>query len=240
MRYRAGSRRELAALAAALLLPIPLLMASGLVLPLPSGVERGLVSLLPGLGDDGGSEADAALPGTSSSSTSIRVLRARAGRAGTEKPGAGVLSEGGNAVAPAPGNGAADGDNTRSADMLPGDERRTPGGGDGAPQPSAAPGTTASPAPQSPGGQTDPGDEDDTGPAPIVQERVTTSVTVDPGGLQLGVGGSPGSAGAAVDISEEGGSLSFMADVEEDTSPATTVTVPVPALPLPPLLPPLP
>jgi hypothetical protein len=221
-------------LAAALLLPIPLLVASGLVLPLPSGVERGLVSLLPGLGDDRGGEADAALPGTSTSSTSIRVLRARAGRAGTEKPGAGVLSEGGNAVAPAPGNGAADGD-TRPADMLPGDERRPPGGddgGDGAPPPSAAPDDTASPGPQSPGGQ----DEPD--PAPVVQKRVTTGVTVDPGGLQLSVGGSPGSVGAAVDISEEGGNISLTVDAEEDTSPATTVTVPVPALPLPPLPPP--
>jgi hypothetical protein len=231
--HRAGSRRELAALAAALLLPIPLLVASGLVLPLPSGVERGLVSLLPGLGDDGGSAADAAPPGTSTSSTSIRVLRARAGRAGTEKPGAGVLSEGGNAVAPAPGNGAADGD-TRPADMLPGDQRRPPGGGDGAPPPSAAPDTTASPGPQSPGGQKQPD------PTPVVQERVTTGVTVGPGGLQLSVGG-PADAEAAVDVTEEAG-ISLTVDVsEEDTLPATTVPVPVtvPSLPLPPL-PPLP
>jgi hypothetical protein len=222
--YHAGSRRELAALAAALLLPIPLLVASGLVLPLPSGVERGLVSLLPGLGDDGGSEADAGLPGTSTSSTSIRVLRARAGRAGTDQPAAGVLSEGGNAVAPAAGNGAADGDDTRPADMLPGDERRPPGGDDGAPQPSAAP------VPSVP---TDP--QEKPAPAPIVQERVTAGVTVDPGGLQLSVGAGPAAAEAGVDLSEEGG-VALTVDVsEEDTSPATTVTVPVPSLPLPPL-----
>lgn len=41
-------RRELAAVALALLLPIPLLAASGLHLPLPAAVERGLASLTPG------------------------------------------------------------------------------------------------------------------------------------------------------------------------------------------------
>jgi hypothetical protein len=47
------SRRELAAVAAALLLPIPLLVASGLRIPLPGAVERAVASLAPG-GDHGG------------------------------------------------------------------------------------------------------------------------------------------------------------------------------------------
>jgi hypothetical protein len=214
--YHAGSRRELAALAAALLLPIPLLVASGLVLPLPSGVERGIVSLLPGLDDGGGSEADAAFPGTSTSSTSIRVLHARTGRAGTDQPAAGVLSEGGNAVAPAAGNGAAGGDDSRPADMLPGDQRRPPGGGDGAPQPSAAPVPSV------------PEDPPESPAAPIVQERVT----VDPGGLRLSAGAGPAAAEAELGLSE-GGGVALTVDVSEDTSHATTVTVP--SLPLPPL-----
>jgi hypothetical protein len=47
MTERRGSRRELALVACALLLPIPVLAASGLGIPLPSQVERGLASLLP-------------------------------------------------------------------------------------------------------------------------------------------------------------------------------------------------
>ena len=42
-----GSRREIAFVAIALLLPIPLLAGSGLSLPLPAAVERGVASLSP-------------------------------------------------------------------------------------------------------------------------------------------------------------------------------------------------
>jgi len=41
-------RREVAAVAAALLLPVPLLAATGVRLPLPAAVERGLASVTPG------------------------------------------------------------------------------------------------------------------------------------------------------------------------------------------------
>jgi hypothetical protein len=46
------SRQELAAVAVALLLPIPLLVASGLRFPLPGAIERGVASLTPGGGFD--------------------------------------------------------------------------------------------------------------------------------------------------------------------------------------------
>ncbi len=38
-----GSRREIALVAGALLLPIPVLAGSGLIFPLPEAVERGIV-----------------------------------------------------------------------------------------------------------------------------------------------------------------------------------------------------
>jgi hypothetical protein len=47
MTGRFTSRREIALVACALLVPIPVLAASGLGVPLPSMVERGLASLLP-------------------------------------------------------------------------------------------------------------------------------------------------------------------------------------------------
>jgi hypothetical protein len=43
-------RREVAVVAAALLLPVPLLAATGVHLPLPAAVERGLASVTPGDG----------------------------------------------------------------------------------------------------------------------------------------------------------------------------------------------
>jgi hypothetical protein len=43
------SRQELAAVAVALLLPIPLLVASGMRIPLPGAIERGVASLTPGV-----------------------------------------------------------------------------------------------------------------------------------------------------------------------------------------------
>lgn len=43
-----NSRREVAAVAAALLVPVPLLAATGIHLPLPAAVERGLASVTPG------------------------------------------------------------------------------------------------------------------------------------------------------------------------------------------------
>jgi hypothetical protein len=47
------SRQEVAAVAVALLLPIPLLVASGLRFPLSGAIERGAASLTPGGGFDG-------------------------------------------------------------------------------------------------------------------------------------------------------------------------------------------
>jgi hypothetical protein len=212
MKARFRSRRELATVAAALLLPIPLLVAAGLVLPLPSGVERGVVSLLPGFGagDNPGKDP------------------------GTDKPAAGVLSEGGNAATRAAGNGAADGDGNSAGDMQPRDELRPPGSGE--PNPPAAPGSPGASggpgSPGSPGGQTDPGGNDETGPAPVADEEIATGISVDQNGLELDVSGSPGSAGADVDLSKNDGISISLDASDDDTSAETTVYGPVPTIPL--------
>ncbi len=48
-----GSRREIALVAGALLLPIPVLAGSGLTFPLPDAVERGIASLSQSAGGGG-------------------------------------------------------------------------------------------------------------------------------------------------------------------------------------------
>jgi hypothetical protein len=65
-----GSRLEIAAVALALLLPIPLFAASGLRLPLPEAIERGLASLAAGGGfEPAAAEAGPVRTETSSVST---------------------------------------------------------------------------------------------------------------------------------------------------------------------------
>jgi len=67
-----GSRLEIAAVALALLLPIPLFAASGLRLPLPEAIERGLASLAAGGGfEPAEAEAAPVRPETSSVSTGV-------------------------------------------------------------------------------------------------------------------------------------------------------------------------
>ncbi len=115
MRERLRSRRELAIVAAALLLPVPLLTASGLLVPLPSAVERAFVSLIPGGDVETGS---ASRPGRGTGPDT----------AGNDQTSAGALVEGGNAPPPASGSGAAASDDSSADDVLPEDERIVPGG----------------------------------------------------------------------------------------------------------------
>lgn len=228
MKTRFRSRRDLAIVAAALLLPIPLLAASGLMVPVPSAVERGLVSLLPGGGDR-----------YAASSVSARLDQPadEAGAEyGSEQSSAGVLSEGGNATAPAE-DGAAGGDDSSADNVLPGDERLLPGGGESNPPA----------APDGPGGSTDTGDDETgTGTAPgsgatsaAPDTTVSSLVSVGPQGIQVdtsaAAAGVAASAGVEAGVSEQNG-ITLTVDVDQDdTSGGLTVTVPtsLPTIPLP-------
>jgi hypothetical protein len=228
------ARRELALVAAALLLPIPLLAASGLMVPLPSAVERALVSLLPGGEVETGSRGGQPVSTSSRSTTAPRVASGNDG-AGTEQSSAGVLSEGGNATAPA-GDGAAGSNDSEADNVLPGDERLLPGGGE----------SDLPAVPDTPGGSADTGGETGgpggggTSPVPPVEEDHDASalVSIGPEGAEVdtsaATAGVAGSAGATVGISETGITVTADAD-QDDTSGALTVTVPVslPTIPLP-------
>jgi hypothetical protein len=232
------SRRELAIVAAALLLPIPLLAASGVMVPLPSAVERALVSLLPGgeveTGLDGGQ------PVSASPRSSAEGGRSNGSSSSSERDSAGVLSEGGNAAVPA-GDGAAGGDDSSADNVLPGDERLLPGGGE--PDLPAAPDTPGG-STDTPGGSSDAGDG--AGP-PVVgapsgasgDEKVPALVTVSAEGVTLDTSAATadviGPAGATVDVSpQEGVTLTVDADQDETTNGLTvTVPLPLPTVPLP-------
>jgi hypothetical protein len=228
MKTRLRSRRELAIVAAALLLPIPLLAASGLMVPVPSAVERGLVSLFPGGGDRYATSSISARPDQP------------AGEAGdgngSEQSSAGVLSEGGNATAPAE-DGAAGGDDSSAENVLPGDERLLPGGGE----------SDSPAAPDGPGGSTDTGD-DETGTGTVPGSGATSAapdthvsflVSVGPQGLEVDTSGAPAgvaaSAGVEAGVSEQNGITLTVGADQDDTSGDLTVTVPtsLPTIPLP-------
>jgi hypothetical protein len=234
VKARFRSRRDLAIGAAALLLPIPLLAASGLMVPVPSAVERALVSLLPGGGTETERDGDTASPNANRPGTSAQASGS-AGN-GNEQDSAGVLSEGGNATAPAE-DGAAGSDDSSADNVLPGDERLLPGGGE----------SDLPVAPDTPGGPTDTGN-DGTGTAPggggtspapggDDDEDVSARLSVGPRGVEVdasrAAAGVTGSAEVNVDTSEQNGiTLTVDADID-DTSGDLTVTLPVslPALP---------
>lgn len=211
------SGRELALIATALLLPIPLLAASGVMVPLPSAVERALVSLLPA------GEVETAPGGGLPVSTSPRSSPAPAERAsngpGSEQSSAGALSEGGTSKAPA-GNGAAGSDDSAADNVLPGDERLLPGGRE-ADLP-AAPDTPAPEAGPQPPSADPPRADTGTPPVSVSQNRVEVDTET-----------VVGAVGVSADVSQQNG-ITLTADVgENDTSGDVTVTVPLPTIPLP-------
>jgi hypothetical protein len=217
-------RRELALVAAALLLPIPLLAASGLMLPLPSAVERALVSLLPG--GEVETRHRGGLP-VSTSSRSLELVPVSDGSSSGQQDFAGVLSEGGNATAPA-GKGAAGGDDSAADNVLPGDERLLPGGDESdlpaAPDLPTAPDTPVGPSSTDDGAGAPAGGARSPSSSPIVLVS-PQGVTVDTPDAVAGV------AGATVDVSPEDG-VTLTVDTDEGE---TNVTVPLslPTLPLP-------
>jgi len=228
MRAGFDSRPELAFVAAALLLPIPLVAASDLVVPLPSAVERALVSLLPG------GEVESRPRGGRPVSASPRSSGEAAGRdsSGSKQRSAGVLSEGGNAAAPA-GDGATGSDDSAADYVLPGDERLLPGGGRS--DPPVAPHTPGGPAgPETGEGGTTPAPAPAAGAEPrdipAVVPVVPEVIEVDTSVVTAGVAGV---VGATVGVSPPGG-VTLTVDADPDaTSDDLTVTVPVSLPPLP-------
>jgi hypothetical protein len=129
------SRRELAAVAVALLLPIPLLAASGLRFPLPGAIERGAASLAAG-----GGGFDVAVVVDAASATSSAFSPAAASSAEGTAPADESFAVS-SAEAP-PGTGAASvrgaqpGETTVDTDSPTApnphtDDTTPPGGGDG-------------------------------------------------------------------------------------------------------------
>lgn len=199
-----SSRRELASVACALLLPIPLLVATGLNVPLPGVVERAVASLLPGAAAPGAAALAPGAPGQSEGSARAELAPAVAhvssrrneSLLGADDPPSRTADGGSSGVdAPDPG------DPPIGGGTPPGDDPG-PGADPGDPQPTPAPPDIVSPAPDVVAGQEPP---------------VQLSVSED--GASVGVGGD---SGASVSVTTEDG-----AQVDVPTPP------PVPATPVP-------
>lgn len=180
-------------MAAALLLPIPLLAASGLTLPLPGAVERGLASLLPGVGTEPTREAGPTSPDSNPASSSVELNSETAASdgAGIEESPAGVVRDGGSTATPAAGNDEADGD--------------APTGNEEAPPDAGEPDPTDEPnAPNAPGGPLDEGATGDTSSGVITDDdEPSVAVSVDEGGLEVEAAGAGVSVGVDVGASSE-------------------------------------
>jgi hypothetical protein len=137
------TRREVALVAGALLLPIPLLAATGLNVPLPGLVERAVASILPGAIGAGEPGASAVVPGSKAASPTrtapptyspapVESLRGR-GAVGGAASGLARTTVGGPIGVDAPGTGD------------PPPDGGTPSGDD--PEPGADPVPEATPPP---------------------------------------------------------------------------------------------
>jgi hypothetical protein len=224
------TRREVALVAGALLLPIPFLAATGLNVPLPGLVERAVASLLPG--DVGVDEPGAAavVPGSkatparaatpaSSPATPVKSLRGRGAVAGAAS-GLARTTVGGPIGVDAPGTGD------------PPSDGGTPSGGDpepGAdPVPEATPPPLPLPLPDTVPTAPDPVPDavipdavlpDDTVPDDAVPEELPIDVSVGENGIAMG-----SDSGASVEVTTEN-----VPGVDVETPPV----LPTPPLSLP-------
>jgi hypothetical protein len=210
-----GSRLEIAAVALALLLPIPLFAASGLRLPLPEAIERGLASLAAGGGFEPAA-AEAAPVRTETSSVSTRVA-----------PGGPAAATG----IPAAGSGQARTVTESGTSSVRDDEReKLPGNGGPAPEsdgdtPLAGGGNPVSDSGGGSGGDSVDRSLEATIVAPTEPESTQADVTVE-----LDAAG----ASAEIDVVEGGVEVDATApgvDVELDTPPAVPVFPPPLSLP---------
>jgi hypothetical protein len=208
------SRREVALVAGALLLPIPLLATTGLSLPLPGLVERAVASLLPAAvsaTEPGatavapGSQATPARSATAGAPRSVRdITSRRRGAANGAASGLARTTNGGSIGVDAPGTGN------------PPTDGGTPSGGD--PVPGADPGPQVIPvAPPLP-----PPDIVSSAPDPVPDKPL-------PGGevpVEVSVGESEAGIGSDAGLS---------VDVTTDNGPGVNVGTP-PLPPVPPVL----
>lgn len=199
------TRREVALVAGALLLPIPLLAATGLNVPLPGPVERAVASLLPSAvgasepgasavvpGSDAPARAAAAAIPPSASVTSRRGRGTASGAAGNQVH----TKVGGPTGVDAPGLG----DSPPDGGTPSGDE---PGAGaDPVPERTPPPPSLPLPDPVPPSPVLVPDDAvpDDALPEDTLPEELPIDVTVGEGGVVVDTG-----SGAAVEVTTEDG-----------------------------------
>ena len=211
------SRRELALVAAALLLPVPLIAESGLSLPVPGAVERGFGSHIAleadgdRLGTTTGSVSESARGPSRSVDASLLIARTRhrstRSRAASHGHGPGTFS--GSTSKPA-------GDDTS--------EVETPKGGGDTNDTGSSGDHGGTHGPTSPGDTDAPGD--DSGTAPQVEpnrmpsvdlhaagQGTTSGVSVDADGIDAGIAGDSGgdadgdeTAVVQVDVADAAGS----------------------------------
>jgi len=202
------SRRELAAVAIALLLPIPLLAASGLRFPLPGAIERGAASLVAGGGDFDVPVVEAAASATSSASQPAAGSSAEAEGTAPADESFAVSSS----AAPSGGTGAA---SVR-------EER--PGG------------TTAdTDSPTSPNPHTDdttpPGEGEGGGADPIPEQ--TAAAPVESVSAEAGVRIDAETQTASVEIAVTDSGVTVDTGGAADLGAPLEVALPLPDLPLP-------
>lgn len=192
------SRREVALVAGALLLPIPLLATTGLSLPLPGLVERAVASLLPAavsVTEPGatavapGSQATPAGSATAGTPRSVRnITSRRRGAADGAASGLARTTDGGSIGVDAPGiaNPPTDGGTPSGGDPVPGADpgpQIIP-----APPPLAPPDTVSSAAP------------DAVPDEPLLGAELPVDVSVGENGAGIG-----SDAGASVDVTTDNG-----------------------------------
>jgi len=215
---RTLSKRELALVAAALLLPVPLFAQSGLSLPLPGAVERGFGSLVTLEANDERSGTSA--NGQASESGANERRSGRASLAVTRAGGSTATSEGSGED----GTGTAEESaGSQGADDAPADG--DPKGGDDTDDEgsSGSPGSTDTPAGDGGGGsQAEPGAS-----LTVAAPGTSTGVSVGAGGAAVDAVGASGAAddanvGASVEVTDTSGS-----------STGTGASVPSPGVSLP-------
>lgn len=211
MTERRVSRRELALVACALLLPVPVLAASGLGIPLPSTVERGLASLLPlqSSTEDSVPTLDSGTAAATGSPTGGRPAAAVPESEGALPPGTPFPRVGGldGSSGSGSGGGTAGGTGSEGA----GEEGDPPSGDDTPPLDEPAP---------------DVGEPDASEPASVSSTaEASLEVAVD----------APG-ASATVSLSDEGVTVDATLDDEnlaEGTLPGASKVLPTPGLGIP-------
>jgi hypothetical protein len=236
------SRREVALLAAALLVPIPALAVSGLEVPLPGVVARGLASLVPGGTDQPGSRE--------TSSTDVPAQADASQAAGPVRDVGDASARAREATGQAEGRPSRTGDGGSNGIHAPGAGGPPAGGGTpsgGNPEPGADPAGATSPklpgaasiAPNAQAAKEPP----DT---PVAEELPDTpaanelraQVSVYDDGVGVALGDDSAGAGAEVGASTSGDQGASAGVTTQDGTQAEVdaplpFPVPVPSLPAP-------